>query len=284
MFFQIDFNQKTSLPIQGFPLLRVNSDSNLQYMNNNVHTSISVSKSTKFNSIFSNLTTSIELYINLKPIDAALYVTLLIFCVDSWPEPQLLILAAFALILRPLTRSSIYWWCILAVFVGTNWIPVHKVPSHHYVLVIWCAAIAVALRKQSPQEYLAKCARWLTGLLFLTSTILSATEIMSGGNLNIFINATSLPSPTVSIYTLLLKIAVALMFLLPSQLTRSEWQHALLLVFMFTCYPFTPISGLGWTLVAMGSSQIKPYSKFPYILFYLCSFFLIFILENPILP
>ena len=82
-------------------------------------------------------------------------------------------------------------------------------------------------------------------------------------------------------WTILIELAVALVFLLPEKQLKLFWRHVCLLGFVFSTYLLAPVVGFGWALTAMGMSQIDRNEKSFWTALYVLGFILIFLGRNP---
>lgn len=122
-------------------------------------------------------------FVETGPFKSAIYLALVVFCIERWPdEPQLVMLCAFALVVRKLAFSWIYWMLITLVYIGTHWMAWFYGDNHWYLFMYWCIAITLSLLSETPEESLAKSARWLLAFLFGLSTVwkLMSVEFLSG--------------------------------------------------------------------------------------------------------
>lgn len=133
--------------------------------------------------LMSFLNKQLEQLVEVGPFKSAVYLALMVFCIERWPdEPQLVMLCAFALVVRRLAFSWIYWAVITTIFIATHWSSWYYGDNHWYLFFYWCVAITLCLLSEKPEEALAKSARWLLGLLFALSTFWKCTspEFLSG--------------------------------------------------------------------------------------------------------
>jgi hypothetical protein len=129
------------------------------------------------------LNRQLEYLVEVGPFKSAIYLALIVFCIERWPdEPQLVMLCAFALVVRRLAFSWIYWAVITIIFTATHWMSWYHGDNHWYLFFYWCIAITLCLPTDNPAESLAKSARWLLGLVFALSTFwkLTSLEFLSG--------------------------------------------------------------------------------------------------------
>lgn len=77
-----------------------------------------------------------------------------------------------------------------------------------------------------------------------------------------------------TVWTTLIEVAVAALFLWPGRGRPASWRHAALLLFCWTTYAFGTVTGFGWMLVIMALAQCEPERKKTRLL-YLGTFFLI---------
>jgi hypothetical protein len=118
----------------------------------------------------------------MNAFEAALYLTLLILILERSDIHSLVLFSAIGIIVRPLIRHKMFWLCLTTLFVLVIWQPWFNVPNHRYFQAYWCLAITLSLFTASPEESLAKSARWLVGLAFLFSLIwkLRTPEFIDG--------------------------------------------------------------------------------------------------------
>jgi hypothetical protein len=113
----------------------------------------------------------------MGPFDAALFLTLIVFCIEFWAEPQLVMLCSFPVIVRPLARSPIYWLCITVVLIGSHWHLWYLAQNHWFLMGYWSLAIALSLFSPSQEQALANSARWILILAFLFSVLWKLTTL-----------------------------------------------------------------------------------------------------------
>ncbi len=144
--------------------------------------SASETHSTRINSILEYCSKFFRPYLVGGPFQAAIYLTLITFSIDRPEVHSLVLFCIAALIIRSLVYSSLYWFCITAVFVGTHWKMWYSGDNHWYLLMYWGLAIALCFRSPYPQEALAKSARWMLGIVFLCTVVWKAItpEFMDG--------------------------------------------------------------------------------------------------------
>ena len=145
----------------------------------------------------------LEPLVELGPFKSAIYLALIVFCLERWPDqPQLVMLCAFALLVRRMAVSGIYWAVITFVFIATHWMTWYHTDNHAYLFFYWCIAITLCLFTDKPEESLAKSARWLLAFVFGLSTFwkLTSVEFLSGN----FIEYTLLADARLSPVALLL--------------------------------------------------------------------------------
>jgi hypothetical protein len=82
-------------------------------------------------------------------------------------------------------------------------------------------------------------------------------------------------------WLLLVEGTVAVVLLIPRRLISDFWRHAPLIVFLYSTYSLAPVIGFGWTLSAMGMSQLNRSTKPLYLGFYLALFPLVFLGRHP---
>ncbi|MDA0349627.1 MAG: hypothetical protein O3C43_12400 [Verrucomicrobia bacterium] len=121
-------------------------------------------------------------YVQGGPFDAAICITLVFFLIERSSEPQLLILSGLAIIVRPLSRSPVYWILLTGWYVGSQWPYWSHMDNHLYLFAYWCLAIILSLFSQFPEDVLAKSARWLLGLVFFFAVLwkLLSIEYLNG--------------------------------------------------------------------------------------------------------
>lgn len=109
------------------------------------------------------------------PLEAAALATLLAFLlapIGSWAvRPATVTLAGLALV-APTLRNAASTWAALAFLaalrVALDW-PMSD--NHAYLLALWCASIAWAVRGPRPAFELASNARWLIAAVFVMATL-----------------------------------------------------------------------------------------------------------------
>ena len=77
-----------------------------------------------------------------------------------------------------------------------------------------------------------------------------------------------------TLWTILIEGAIALLFLLPQYYRLARWRDAILLLFILTTYSIAPVVGFGWLLTIMGAAQSNPSTSINRIA-YIAVFFLI---------
>jgi hypothetical protein len=119
----------------------------------------SIPSATRSGSIFDWLNKVLRPYVEMGPFDAAIFLTLIAFCIDFSTEPQLVMVCSFAIIVRPLARSPIYWLFITCVLIGLHWHLWYLAQNHWFLMGYWSLAIALSLFSPSQEQALANSAR-----------------------------------------------------------------------------------------------------------------------------
>lgn len=90
-----------------------------------------------------------------------------------------------------------------------------------------------------------------------------------------------------SYWTILIELAIAVLFILPSRYSASKWRDTILIIFLLTTYPFLPVLGFARSIILLALTTVyfdPPYSRsrlFP--LLYIALYILISLIFVPVL-